>query len=372
METERDSSKSWFSFVAAMGHDDPEILIYDFIGAYGVTAKDFDTELKALGVVSRLTLRINSPGGETPTAASIYNMMSRYKEKNKTHITVYVDGIAASSGSWLAMLGDTVIMPDNALMMIHDPSGGAYGTSAEMRRLAGALDKVKQGMVTAYAAKSGKSREDVEAIMTAETWYDADEAVEAGFADEVEGHLDHPVAVADLSMFRNPPVALTGGAHTEAHLSDSKEVPVTTPKDNAETPAQVEARIRAAVESEFNAKQALKTTVVTEPVAETTQQVEARIRAEYQLKEDITAACADKGVPDKAAEYIKAGKTLSEVNAALRALPAPKANGRQSTTAQLNAHSQSPLGQDSGAELQPVKLDPAAIWAKWNGTPKKR
>lgn len=377
---------SWFSFQAAIGQDDPEILIYDYIGSFGVTAKDFDAELKKLGAVTRMTVRINSPGGETPTAASIYNMMARYKDRNKTHVTVIIDGIAASSASWLAMLGDEIIMPDNSLMMIHNPSGLAYGDSEGMRRTADVLDKVKQGMVTAYASKSGKPREEVEALMTAETWYDAYEAVEAGFADKVEGEILMAAALdgiagLDVTKFKNPPAALVAEALTASESSgvgtgQQEETPMTAkPAPANETPEQMEARLRAAITAELAAKPPVVAPVVA--VAETAEQMEARLRtsitaenaAKAKTEQSIRAVCAQYGHNDKADAFITEGKSLEDVIVALVALPASKTQ-RQPTTAALNPHRQQPVeGQQTDGLVVP-ELNVTAIWAKWNA-PKK-
>jgi ATP-dependent Clp protease protease subunit len=186
-----------------------ELLIYNEITSHGgVSAKDIDTQLKAMGSLQSLTVRINSPGGEVPQAASIYNMLERLKAGG-TRIVVWVDGLAASAASWIAMVGDEIIMPENALMMIHNPAGLVVGDAGEMRDLASVLDKVKQSMVVAYAKKSRKPPFEVEAIMDAETWYTADEAVAAGFADRVE----QPVRIAasfDAGKFaRHPPATIS-------------------------------------------------------------------------------------------------------------------------------------------------------------------
>jgi ATP-dependent Clp protease, protease subunit len=178
--------------VHARGYGVAEVRIYDEIASHGgVSAASFDDQLKALGRIQRLVLRINSPGGEVPQAAAIYNMLERLKASG-THIAVVIDGVAASAASWIAMVGDEVIMPENTMMMIHNPAGLVVGESADMRDVAVVLDKVRDNMVAAYASKSRKSATDVRAIMDAETWYTAAEAVAAGFADRVE----QPIRIA--------------------------------------------------------------------------------------------------------------------------------------------------------------------------------
>jgi ATP-dependent Clp protease protease subunit len=153
---------------------------------------------------------------------AIYNALKRHEAA----ITVWIDGIAASIASMIAMAGDEVIMPENAMLVLHDPSGLVAGTAADMRAMAEALDRMKAGMVAAYRDKSDRSDAEIEALMAAETWLSAQEALELGLADRV----DQPVRMAahfDLSRFRNPPPQLAALVATpspqEDDMSDSKK-----------------------------------------------------------------------------------------------------------------------------------------------------
>ena len=151
--------KRWYDFRAqARG---AEIVIYDEIGAFGIPAKAFLDELKALGPVAELTVRINSPGGSVFDGVAIYNALKRHDAA----ITVWIDGIAASIASMIAMAGDEVVMPENAMLVLHDPSGLVAGTAADMRAMAEALDRMKAGMVAAYRDKSGRDDAEIEALM---------------------------------------------------------------------------------------------------------------------------------------------------------------------------------------------------------------
>lgn len=190
--------KNWYRFRASA--EGAELSIHDEIGAYGVSAKDFIADLGKLPGDTALTLRLNSPGGSVFDAVAIYNALKRHGGK----VTVTVDGIAASAASYIAMAGDEVVMPENAFLMIHDPSGLVMGTAADMRSMAEALDKIAGALIKGYAAKSGKAEDEVAQLMSAETWFTAAEAVEAGFAD----HLAEPVRIAarfDVTRFRNAP-----------------------------------------------------------------------------------------------------------------------------------------------------------------------
>ncbi len=193
--------KSWYTIRARASG--AEVLIYDEIGAYGVSAKGFLAELGALPDDARIDLRLNSPGGSVFDAVAIYNALTRHAGT----ITVWIDGIAASAASYIAMAGDEIIMPENAFLMIHDPSGIVRGTAADMRDMAGTLDKIAASMTRGYAAKSGKPEAQIAALMASETWFDATDALDLGLATR----MAEPVRIAasfDIARFRNAPPAL--------------------------------------------------------------------------------------------------------------------------------------------------------------------
>ena len=121
-----------------------EVLIYDEIGAYGVSAKGFLAELGALPDGVPIDLRLNSPGGSVFDAVAIFNALTRHTGT----VTVWIDGIAASAASYIAMAGDEIVMPENAFLMIHDPSGLVMGTAADMRDMAETLDKIRNLEIT--------------------------------------------------------------------------------------------------------------------------------------------------------------------------------------------------------------------------------
>jgi ATP-dependent Clp protease, protease subunit len=194
--------KSWYTIRARASG--AEVLIYDEIGAYGVTAKGFLAELGALPNDAAIDLRLNSPGGSVFDAVAIFNALKRHAGE----ITVWIDGIAASAASYIAMVGDTVVMPQNAFLMIHDPSGLVMGTAEDMRSTAEALDKVKGSLIQGYAAKSGKPDDEIAALMAAETRLDAQEALELGFIDRMAEPMKL-AATFDIARFRNAPAELT-------------------------------------------------------------------------------------------------------------------------------------------------------------------
>lgn len=128
-----------------------------------------------------ITVWINSPGGDCIAAAQIYNMLMEYKG----NVTVKIDGIAASAASVIAMAGTKVCVSPVSMLMIHNPSAGIYGNTAEMQKAIEMLDEVKESIVNAYEIKTGMSRTKISHLMDAETWMDANSAIEMGFADEI-------------------------------------------------------------------------------------------------------------------------------------------------------------------------------------------
>lgn len=170
--------------------DKAEIWIYEQIGedfwsGGGVTAKDFQKELSEIKA-AQIDLHINSPGGQVFEGVAIYNMLKQHRAT----ITTYIDGIAASIASVIALAGDRVVMAANALFMMHNPSGIVMGTATDMRKTADVLDKVRDTLLTVYTSKSTRSEKDIVDLLEAETWMNAEEAIEAGFADEIGGEMD--------------------------------------------------------------------------------------------------------------------------------------------------------------------------------------
>lgn len=144
-----------------------------------VTPKLFKDEL--LAGSGNITVWINSPGGDVFAAAQIYNMLMDYTGK----ITVKIDGLAASAASVIAMAGGDVYMSPVSMLMIHNPSTIAVGDSEEMLRAKALLDEVKESIINAYELKCGLSRTKLAHLMDAETWMNANKAIELGFADKI-------------------------------------------------------------------------------------------------------------------------------------------------------------------------------------------
>ena len=144
-----------------------------------VTPQLFKDELNADS--GDITVWINSPGGDVFAAAQIYNMLCDYKG----HVTVKIDGLAASAASVIAVAGDTVLVSPVAMMMIHNPATLAMGNTKDMEAAIAMLNEVKESILNAYVDKTGLSRNKLSKMMDDETWFNAKKAVELGFADKV-------------------------------------------------------------------------------------------------------------------------------------------------------------------------------------------
>jgi ATP-dependent Clp endopeptidase proteolytic subunit ClpP len=151
----------------------------DWFGGNGLSGKQFSDVLAEVGN-GPLLVEINSPGGNVWDGLSIYNQL----RGRKAPVTTRVVGIAASIASIIALAGDRVEMADAALMMIHDPSGMASGTSEDMRKMADALDQHAEVLVGVYAKKTGRSPESIRAAMKSETWFTTAEALAFGLVDK--------------------------------------------------------------------------------------------------------------------------------------------------------------------------------------------
>lgn len=180
-----------------------EIYIYSEISSeqfWGdeTTATTFKEDLEAMGDLQTLNIYINSPGGSVFEGNSIYNIIKRHK----AHVNVHIDGVAASIASVIAMAGDTIFMPKNAMMMIHNPWVMTAGNASELRKQADDMDRIRESLVEAYLAKSnGKiERSNLIELLDAETWLTATECVAYGLADVVE-ETQTMAACADTKLF---------------------------------------------------------------------------------------------------------------------------------------------------------------------------
>jgi ATP-dependent Clp protease, protease subunit len=187
-----------------------EIWIYEEIGGSwfgGISAKQFVDDIKALGKVEKITVRINSPGGDVFDGIAIYNVL----KSNSARVVVIIDGLAASIASLIAMAGDEISMAENAMMMIHEAWTIGMGNAGNFRDIADRLDKVNVVIRDTYAQQSGDKAppETIADLMSDETWMTAQEALDYGLIHSLSESLDM-AAHFDLDKFKfkkNPPAA---------------------------------------------------------------------------------------------------------------------------------------------------------------------
>jgi ATP-dependent Clp endopeptidase proteolytic subunit ClpP len=200
--------KTWYALSARAEVRQTEISIFDEIGYYGVSAKQFIGDLKRVPADHEIVLKIHSPGGEVFDGNAIFNALKRHPGG----VTVQIEGLAASMATVISLAGAPVKMAANGFYMIHNPWGVAMGDAEEMRDQAALLEKIREGMIAAYASKSGQEPEQIAAWMDAETWFTAEEAQAAGFVDQITDSLALAASAnkfSRLGKFRNAPSDLT-------------------------------------------------------------------------------------------------------------------------------------------------------------------
>jgi ATP-dependent Clp protease protease subunit len=183
-----------------------ELFIYGEIGTWWGDGPDTQQTVKDLAVldVSQLDVRINSPGGSVFDGVAIYNALAMHK----AHVTVHVEGVAASIASIIAMAGDTIRIGEAANIMIHKPWSFVIGDAEDMRKEADILDTLEGGLIDIYVARTGLDADEVRDFIAEETWFRGQEAVDNGFADELipsKGKKSAAARSAIYARFRNAP-----------------------------------------------------------------------------------------------------------------------------------------------------------------------
>jgi len=370
-------NRKWWDIKAmtnAQGAAVAEIRIYDEIGFWGTDAKTFIAQLDAAAAsATEVIVAVNSPGGDVFDAFAIYNALRRYAGK----VTARVDGVAASAAGLVVMAGDQVVMPENAMLMIHNPWTIALGSAADLRSTADMMDKARDGILAAYRRKSGQSDEELTAMMDAETWLTALEAQSLGFCDVIE----EPVRLAAstnaaglLARFRNPPEPVQALVEAEGHAPPPADPPVNDPPANdppapaptepvapgsnpppaenppapaSQDPDPVVVREEPGVLAAhvFNACRAANLSMCAESIVTLTALKDrATIDAAIRDATDIAGLCLAAKLPELTARFVGDGLNPDQVRARLfdrvtqtqprvnnRQQPAPKDAGRSST-----------------------------------------
>jgi ATP-dependent protease ClpP protease subunit len=324
------NKKNWYSMKAKDGDASTvEVLIYDEIGYWGVRAKDFIRDLQALAAKAKsIVVAVNSPGGDVFDAFAIYNALRRYEGK----VTCRVDAVAASAASLVIMAGDKIVMPDNAMIMIHNVWTWAVGTADDLRDLADVMDKMRDGIVAAYARKSGQDAAKLIEMMDAETWLTALEAHALGLCDVIEDPVRLAASASSrgmLAKYGHAPAGLlasleegeadetdadpaeTGTEGQETGTGAGEADPALAAEDPAPTPtAQVGRIFQACREAGIAnlAEAILMSTDLNDPNA--AEAALARATAIQQL-------CLAARLPELAADYVKSGISADAVRARL-------------------------------------------------------
>lgn len=331
-----------FAFVPAASADAPETLrIFDEIGFWGVQAKDFTSDLSKVQSKT-LNVEINSPGGDVFAGLAIYNAL---KSSGK-EIVVKVMGVAASAASLIAMAGDKIQMPKNTFMMVHNPWSFAMGNADELREQANVLDKIGDSLLKTYAARTGKSEDEIAPLLAKDTWLTADEAVEMGFAtevtDEVKANASFDMARADLPETVKAVFAMASGQ------ANPEDTPPEEDDDAQDSSVSVAEQIEAAAKAAGLEAHASLWAVACTSLEDAT----AKISAAREIK----ALCAVAKMDSKADAAIRAGKSVSDVRAELVKAMAELDEETHTDTSKPNA-------QANGQSAKPSAPTTSSLWA---------
>lgn len=296
--------------------------IYDVLGPSWAGMIDVRTVSQALrdaGDVSEIELRVNSPGGSAFEGLAIANLLRDHPAK----VTAVVDGVAASAASVLVMGADTIRMPKNALMMIHDPATIAWGMVDDLQKAIQMLQKTKDAAVETYVRKSKKAPQQIAQWMKDETWFTGAEAVAAGLADETDADLSLPPTPAPQNFgdigFRRAPaqflslVAMTATPTPEGSLSMTTPTPAPAPAASA--PANhAPAPQNAASTAPPNPAPAnpAPTNAAPVPAVDLATERDAAAAAEQTRATTILSLCETAGHPELASKFLADRKTTVE------------------------------------------------------------
>lgn len=209
--------------VNKVNDDIAEVFVYGDIGGWmdGIGADEFARELKSLKV-TEITARINSGGGSVFEGQAIYNSLVNHSAK----VNVVIDGIAASIASVIAMAGDNISITEGSHIMVHKPWSMAMGDANSMRKEAEVLDSLESGIIDIYAARTGKSRDQLEKWVANETWFKGASAVDAGFADSVipAKRKENFAKSNILNHYQHLPVDISENLCNTPHIRDVERV----------------------------------------------------------------------------------------------------------------------------------------------------
>jgi ATP-dependent protease ClpP protease subunit len=324
--------KNWYS-IKAVDESFAEISVFDEIGFWGVQAKDFAREVKAI-VAPKIKLCINSPGGSVFDAVMMFNILATSGKTIEAHVL----GVAASAASYLAMVGAKVVMPDNTFMFLHNPMNRVYGNAEDMREMADVLDKIGASLTATYAKRFKGDASALADILAAESYLTAAECLEYGLCDEV---VDAIAATAKFDLDHVPEAV-----RTVAFKPAAVEPPAVAPQAAA---GIIKAALAAAPElAEFEAVFAADVSLVDE----------ASVQAAVASAVEVRAFCAMTGMADKAPAMIRARTSVADARAALHAALVAADEGSAIDT------SPRPPNTPLSSPAAKVLVTTASIWAK--------
>lgn len=325
-----------------------EILLYGPIASSRswfndtVTPQEFARDLESLNGKD-VTVRINSGGGDVFAAHAIHNQLVAYKGR----VTVIIDGLAASAATIVAMAGQKIIMPSNSMMMIHNPAIGMddYYTAEDLQKYVDALTAIKGSIVAAYKKRCKLSSEELEILMDAETWMGAQECLDKGFADEINGSIETVLngntliinsAKYDLTAYKNAASIKSCINEKEKNMSRLEEILDSLGLKIVDSPKAKNTTVQVA-------------TPVSPQPTDNSAAIEAAVAAERQRIVDLEALDSGDNAAVKAIiNQAKAdGKTVAEIQPyidAVKTVPAAQ-NAAQRTVADMIADN-----KDSGAD----------------------
>jgi ATP-dependent protease ClpP protease subunit len=351
--------RNWYRVdAAAAGKKDvADIYIYDEIGKSfwnddALTASKFIADLKALPEsVKTIRVHVNSPGGNVFEASAIANALRAERTDHGRTVEMRIDGIAASAATIVTSAGNPIRIADNAMMMIHEPSGIGMGPSSSLRKLADALDAIRSAIVAAYRWVSTKTEDELIAMMAATTWMTAKEAVENGFATEVIKGSEVTACFRPDVLAALGEIPVSCRQHVNALIKYPAE-PETPP-----VPAAAADVLRLCREAEcLDLAEGLVEAKATLEEARTRIATERQTRTQAQARAtQIRALCGRAKLPELTDGYIQGAMPLEAIRAQLTVL-----------TAKLDRiEIDGSLPADQGART-PVRIDTAAIYAARN------
>jgi ATP-dependent Clp protease protease subunit len=347
------SLRPWYRLTTNAAGETAELVIFDEIGKSfwnddAVSAKQVLEELQALPTsVRALRVRVNSPGGDPFEAAVIANALRAQRTEKGRAVEVSIEGLAASAATVVTSAGAPIRMADNALYMIHDPIALVVGPAADMRKVADALDKIRDAIIATYQWVSPLEAAELAALMAAETWMSASEALARGLVTEVVA------SVQAVASFRPEAIARLGTV-PEAYRA---RVEAWIARTATESPAPPEAVVKACTAAGVPE---LAEDLLGQPLSVVTARIEAvtRARAEAEAHaREIRALCGVAKLPELADGYVQARTPLPVVRAHLTTLTA------RLDRAEIDAHLLP--DPDRGASAR-AALNPALIYAARN------